>query len=109
MNTREIIFVFCRLFFGAVAAFFGIMLWSRTRDIAWMLTAGGVITAYGESLYNVLRALGISILPPAVAPPLAAVLSGIPVLFFIAALFVMVLRSYGGRRERLSGDAGITK
>jgi hypothetical protein len=101
MDTGEIIFIFCRLFLGATAAFFAIMLWSKTRDIAWMLMAGGIIVAYGESLYEVLDAFGISFLPSAVESfPLAAILSSIPVLFFIAALLVMVLRTYGGRRER---------
>jgi membrane protein implicated in regulation of membrane protease activity len=104
MDTGEIILVFCRLFLGAAAAFFAILLWSRTRDIAWMLMAGGVIVAYGESLYGVLDVFGISALPSAVESfPLAAVLSSIPVLFFIAALLVMVLRPYGDRREKPSG------
>jgi hypothetical protein len=110
MDTREIIFVLCRLCLGAMAAFFAIMLWSRTRDIAWILMAGGIIAAYGENLYQALDAFGISVLPPALDSfPLAAALSGVPLLFFIAALFVMVFRSYGGRRERPPGGAGIAK
>jgi hypothetical protein len=99
MNTGEILFVFCRLFFGAAAAFFAIMLWSKTRDIVWMLMAGGTITAYGENLYNVLNLFGISAFPAALTPVslAAAALSNIPVLFFIAAFVVLLVRSYGHR------------
>jgi hypothetical protein len=107
MDTGEIIFIFCRLFLGAAAAFFAIMLWSRTRDIAWMLMAGGIIIAYGESLYGILDVLGIFAIPSVFESfPLAAALSNIPVLFFIAAFLVMVIRSYGRRREGSTGDPG---
>jgi hypothetical protein len=98
MDTGEMALAFCRLILGAAAAFFAIILWSRTRDIAWMLMVGGTITAYGEHLYDVLNAFGI-FSPPALKsiPLAAATLSNIPVLFFIAAFLVMVVRSYGRR------------
>jgi hypothetical protein len=94
MDTRELLFVFCRLVLGGAAAFFAIMLWSKTRDIAWMLMVGGAVAAYGERLYAVLNSLGFFNSP---APLAAAVLSGIPVLFFTAAFLVMVIRAYGNR------------
>jgi hypothetical protein len=99
MDMRELLFVFCRLFLWAAAAFFAIMLWSRTRDIAWMLMSGGTIVAYGENLYGVLNIFGISALPSAAESfPLAAVLSNIPVLFFTAGFLVKAVRSYGRPR-----------
>jgi hypothetical protein len=103
MGNGEIALVFCRLLLGGAAAFFAIMLWSRTRDIAWMLMVGGAVTAYGGNLYEVLDMFGV--FPSFIfesAPLAAAALSTIPVLFFIAAFFVMVVRSYGqrGRQSR---------
>ncbi|MDR2747509.1 MAG: hypothetical protein LBB77_08700 [Treponema sp.] len=106
MDTGEITLIFCRLLLGGLAAFFAIMLWSKTRDIAWMLMAGGTITAYGENLYAMLDAFGLSPFPAIGLIPLAAALSNIPVLFFIAAFCVMVVRSYGRRQKGPSGDAG---
>jgi hypothetical protein len=97
MDTGELLLISSRLVLGAAAAFFAIMLWSKTRDIAWMLMVGGTIVAYGEALYAVLDSFGISTpLPVLQSAPLAAVLlTNIPVLFFIAAFLVMVVRSYG--------------
>ncbi|MDR0731513.1 MAG: hypothetical protein LBF63_07575 [Treponema sp.] len=95
MDSGEAVFVFSRLVIGALAAFFAIMLWSRTRDIAWMLMIGGAITAYGENLYQVLNLFGISALPViGPVPLLAIILSNVPVLFYISAFLVMVIRSY---------------
>jgi hypothetical protein len=95
MDTGEILFVFCRLFFGAAAAFFAIILWSKTRDIAWMLMAGGTITVYGENLYNVLDLFGFSVFFSTIEtiPLAAAALSNIPALFFIAAFVVAFVQS----------------
>jgi hypothetical protein len=99
MDSEQAVFVFSRLVIGALAAFLAITLWSRTRDAAWMLMVGGTITAYGESLYTVLNLFGISApLPAAGSIPLPAILlSGIPMLFYISAFLVMVVRSYGSR------------
>ncbi|MDR0400916.1 MAG: hypothetical protein LBH51_08235 [Treponema sp.] len=97
MDTGEIIVALSRLITGGVAAFFAIMLWSRIRDIAWMLMGGGMIAFYGESLYGVLHIFGISVPILESAPLAAMVLSNIPVLFFTAAFLVMVIRSYRNR------------
>jgi hypothetical protein len=84
---------------GALAAFFAIMLWSRTRDIAWMLMVGGTITAYGEALFRVLNLFGMSPSLPGIGsmPLVTVILPNIPVIFFISAFLVMVIRSYGPR------------
>jgi hypothetical protein len=98
MDTGEMVFIFCRLVLGAAAAFFAIVLWSGTRDIAWMLMAGGTVAAYGESLFIVLDTFGISIPAVESVPTAAMALSTIPILFFIAAFLVMVIRFYGSSR-----------
>jgi hypothetical protein len=98
MDTGELVVTLSRLIMGALAAFFAIMLWSRTRDIAWMLVVGGTIAAYGEAFLAVLSLLGISAAIPVLSLPLASVvISNIPALFFISAFLVKVIRSYGPR------------
>ncbi|MDR3147928.1 MAG: hypothetical protein LBU00_06095 [Treponema sp.] len=99
MDSEQAVLVFSRLVIGALAAFCAIMLWSRTRDTAWMLMVGGTITAYGEKLYTVLKLFGIAAPLPVVGsiPLVAIVLSNVPMLFYIAAFLVMVVRSYGSR------------
>ncbi|MDR1024112.1 MAG: hypothetical protein LBL56_00155 [Treponema sp.] len=99
MDTGQAIFIVSRLVIGALAVFFAVMLWSRTRDIAWILMIGGTIAAYGEVLYTVLHLFGIGAALPAVGsvPLLTIILSNVPVLFFISAFLVMVVRLYGRR------------
>jgi hypothetical protein len=97
MDNGQALFVFSRLITMGLAAFFAIMLWSRTRDIAWILMVGGTITAYGETLYTVLKLFGISapLRTLGSVPLLAIILSNVPVLFYISAFLVMIARSYG--------------
>ncbi|MDL2230155.1 hypothetical protein LJC14_07905, partial [Treponema sp. OttesenSCG-928-L16] len=60
MDTGEIIYIVSRLFLGALASFFAIMLWSKTRDTAWMLVVIGTIAAYIETVYSILELFGIT-------------------------------------------------
>jgi hypothetical protein len=95
MNSEQVIVIFSGLFVGALTAFCAIMLWSKTRDVAWMLVASGTIITYGEKLYAVLNLLGIDAPVSAVGPVslLVIVLSNVPALFYISAFLVMVTRS----------------
>ena len=97
MDSGQILFVYSRLILGAVAAFLAIMLWAKTRDIAWMILVIGTIIAYIEIVHSVLETLGIaasySLMIGSV--PLAAILLAVlRMLFFIAAFLVMVIRHY---------------
>jgi len=100
MDSGQILFVTSRLIFGALASFFAIMLWSKTRDAAWMLIVIGTIAAYVEIVYSILDLFGITkgdkFLIGSV--PAAAIL--LPVLrmsFFIAAFLIMIIRKYRHR------------
>ncbi len=53
MDAGEIIYISSQLVTGALAAFFAIMLWSKTRDVAWMLIVIGAITAYVNTVYSI--------------------------------------------------------
>ena len=100
MDTGQVIYILIRLILGALASFFAIMLWSKTRDVAWMFMVIGTIAAYVETVYAILNILGISgvsILIVGSVPIMSIVLPCLPTVFFIAAFVVMVVRKYRRR------------
>ena len=99
MDSGQVIYILSRLILGARASFFAIMLWSKTRDVAWMLMVIGTIAAYVETVYAILNLFGISggILTIGSVPLMSIVLPCLPVIFFIAAFAVMVARKYRRR------------
>ncbi|MCL1927681.1 MAG: hypothetical protein FWG07_02665 [Treponema sp.] len=94
MDVGEIVFIVSRLTTGALAAFFAIMLWSKTRDIAWMLMVIGTIAAYIETVYSILVLFGITGDQVSIGsvPVAAILLPNLRTGFFIAAFVVMVIR-----------------
>lgn len=48
-----------RLALGAVASFFAILSWTRTRSLYWVFVIVGILSAYAGTLYNSLRVLGL--------------------------------------------------
>jgi len=97
MDSGQIIQVVSSLVLGTAASFFAIMLWARTRDIAWMLMVIGIIVAYVETVYEILRIFGIvgaNLLGIGAVSLISIVLSNLPMVFFVAAFAVMVVRKY---------------
>jgi hypothetical protein len=97
MDSGHAIYIVSRLTLGALAAFFAIVLWAKTRDAAWMLMVIGVIAAYVETVYSILGLFGIAGGGAVVVgslPLLSIVLPCLPVAFFTAAFAVMVVRKY---------------
>jgi hypothetical protein len=94
MDTGQLVFAYSRLILGFLAAFFAIMLWSKTRDGAWMLIVIGVIVAYIGIVHSVLEISGIEVAPLYIGSvSLAAIpLPALSTVFFIAAFLVMVIR-----------------
>ncbi len=87
-----------RLVVVAVTAFLAILLWSRTRDLAWMLIVIGIIASYAGLLFDLLVSYGLldkeGFSPLGI--PLGEILfSNLPYLFFSAAFIVMILRKRG--------------
>ena len=100
MDSGQVVYILSRLSLGALASFFAIMLWSKTRDVAWMLMVIGTIAAYVETVYAILKLFGISggdILLIGSVPLVSIVLPCLPTVFIIAALAVMVVRKYRRR------------
>ena len=95
MDAGQTIYIVSRLCLGAVATFLAIMLWSRTRDIAWMLMVAGTIAAYVEIVFSIVGLFGI-VQGPLIGSVslLSIVLPSLPTAFFIAAFAVMVARKY---------------
>jgi len=84
-----------RLATSAVAAFLAILLWSRTRDLAWMLIVIGVISSYADILFGLLARFGLvdeSRFALLGIPVGRILLSNLPYLFLCAALLVMISR-----------------
>jgi hypothetical protein len=100
MDAGEIIYTTSRLVLGALSSFFAIRLWSKTRDVAWMLMVIGTIAAYIETVYSILDMFGITRGDTFVIgsiPVAAIVLPSLRTAFFIIAFLIMVVRKYGRR------------
>ena len=95
MDTGQTVFIICELAFGAAATFLAIMLWSKTRDAAWMLIIIGAIFAYIEIVYSILGIFGLSdgdyFLIGSV-PVISFILPLLRMIFFIAAFAVMIVK-----------------
>jgi hypothetical protein len=95
MSVGDIVLLASRLATAAVAAFLAILLWSRTRDLAWMLIVIGVIASYADILFGLLAQLGLvdetrySLLG---LPLGRMILANLPYLFLCSALLVMIRR-----------------
>lgn len=96
MQQSDLILFIIKLVLGAIAAFLAIMLWSKTRDAAWMSLVAGAVTSYAGIVYEMMIKLGI-IVPGGISVagiPLATLLfTVIPSLFFITAFILMIIRS----------------
>ena len=99
MDLGQVIYILSRLILGALASFFAIMLWSKTRDVAWMLMVIGTIAAYVETVHAILNLFGISggIIVIGSVPLMSIILPCLPTVFFIAAFAVMVIRKFRRR------------
>jgi hypothetical protein len=95
MVTEAMVLILSRLVFGAIATFLAIVLWSRTRDAAWMLIVIGTIVGYGEVLFTTLETFGmvsVSALTIYGVSVFRVVISNLPTVFFIIAFSVMIAR-----------------
>lgn len=84
-----------RFIIMAVTSFFAIIVWSRIRDIAWMLIVVGIIAGYGDILYSLLVEFGF--VPEidqaaGVIGLLAFVFPNLPWVFFSAAFISILLK-----------------
>lgn len=96
MIQSEIVFYIIRLVLGGLVAFLAIMLWSRTRDAAWMSLVAGAVTGYAGLVYEMLTKIGIagtSGITVAGLSLASLLFTVVPMLFFILAFILMLVRS----------------
>lgn len=95
MTTGILVYLVSRLLAVAAMTFLAIVLWSRTRDIAWMFIVIGAIASYADILFDLLIRFGL-IDEASFSPwglPLGRILfSNLPYLFLSAAFLVMIGR-----------------
>lgn len=78
---------------GGVAVFLGILLWTKTRDPAWMLIVASALSFYAGIFYRILRSTGI-VSPIMVGGVLVidVVFELLPLLFMIVAFIVIIIK-----------------
>jgi hypothetical protein len=59
MELTGFIVLLSRLATGAIATFFAILLWSQTRDVAWVLVIIATLASYTEIIFTTLERFGI--------------------------------------------------
>ncbi len=95
MGTEQAILMLSRFVLGALGTFLAIMVWSKTRDAAWMLIVVGTVAHYGEVVFSALETLGVVRLDVVRVSGIALfplVLTNLPMFFFILAFLVIVSR-----------------
>lgn len=95
MEPGTVAYLVSRLVVSGLCAFLAIVLWSRTRDVAWMLIVIGAIASYADILFDLLARFGL-LDEPALAVaglPLARMIfSNLPFVFLSCAFLVMIVR-----------------
>jgi hypothetical protein len=84
-----------RLGVGALGTFFAILLWSQTRDAAWVLVIIGTLVSYVEVVFTTLESFGIvnnEMFNLSGFPVLRIVLANLPMALLACAFIVVVAR-----------------
>ncbi len=94
--TPETVLVAIELVLGFAATFFGVLLWSLTRDSAWMLVIIATVVRFGEAVFRTLDLVGVFSIGGTVLfgiPFFWAVLKGTAWLLLLAGFAIMVQRN----------------
>lgn len=97
MSPDIVILTVSRLAVGAITTFLAILVWSRTRDLAWMFVVIATVAQYGEIVAGTLESFGIVRLDGLVVagvPIFRLLLMNLPMVFLSIALLVVL----AGRR-----------
>lgn len=96
MTQSQMILFVIKLILGGAAAFCAILLWSKTKDSAWMCLVAGSVCKYAGLVYEMLVTLGI-LLPESIIiceiPLSTLIFTALPDLFFIIAFILMLKRN----------------
>ena len=89
MDTTETILAYSQLILGALAVFFIIMIWSKTKDIVWIFFLIFTIFAYIEIIYSILKMLQIT-----AGGLIELILPSLKMAFLTIAFLVIIIRQY---------------
>ncbi|MBQ1833822.1 MAG: hypothetical protein II563_09225 [Treponema sp.] len=96
MTQPQLILYIIKLVLGGLAAFFSIILWSRTRDPAWMSLVAGTVIGYAGIVYNMLLDFGVAATTTITVfgiPLTSLFFASVPSLLFIIAFILMIRRN----------------
>ena len=95
MESSELVALIIRLGVGALATFGAILLWSQTRDSAWMLIIIGTIVNYGEIIYTTFYLFGILQSETLVLglPLVRILLANLPSFFYLLGFIVAISKT----------------
>ena len=92
MGTGETLLIYSQLILGALAVFLNIMIWSKTRDIAWLFFLFFVFVSYIEIIYSILKMMQI------IAGDLTELLlPSLKTAFLTIAFLVIIIRQYNNK------------
>jgi len=95
MENSVIVLYIIKLALGGIAAFLSILLWSKTRDAAWMCVIAGTIVAYAGIVVDLLTSMGLIAtrgLQIAQISLFSLIFTIVPTLFYIIAFILLILR-----------------
>lgn len=95
MGLGDTVWLVSRFAVAGVMTFLAIILWSRTRDVAWMLIVIGAVSSYAEVLFDLFVRTGLvdeARLELLGLPAARILFSNLPYLFLAAAFLVMLFR-----------------
>ena len=95
MELTEFAVLLSRLATGAIATFFAILLWSQTREVAWVLVIIGTLVSYAEIVFTTLETFGVvsaDFFYLSGFPVLEMVLVNLPLVFLTLAFISMIAR-----------------
>jgi len=95
MSAGLSIWLVSRFAVAGIMTFLAIVLWSRTRDVAWMLIVIGAVSSYADVLFDLFVRTGLVNEDRLVLfglPVARMVFSNLPYLFLSAAFIAMIVR-----------------
>lgn len=95
MPFNELI-ILIKLLFGALAVFFSIIVWSKTREVSWIFMVLGILANYVNIVIETLENFGIIAMDIFVIlgmPVFKIILVNLPILFYIIGLIAFIIRN----------------
>ncbi len=95
MELADFLVILSRLIIGGIGTFFAILLWSKTRDIAWVLVIIGTLIGYTEIVFTTFESFGLigeELLSLGDLPVFKILLVNLPIVFYAAAFMVVISR-----------------